>query len=176
VNWRTAFSLPNLLSYARFPLAALFTIAETTAMRLTVLGMASATDLLDGWAARRTGHATRWGALLDPIADKTFVLVAFVSFALRGDLAPRDLATLLARDIGTLAGAVVAWLMPGLDVKSFRARFPGKVVTALQLTVLLVLCVARPWLRPAVLATGLASIVALADYTMALALALPRSR
>jgi phosphatidylglycerophosphate synthase len=169
VTWQNLTALPNLLSLARFPLAVLFALAETSAMRVLVLGMASATDLLDGWLARRTGHMTRWGALLDPVADKTFVLIALISFVVRGDLAVRDLLTLLARDIGTFVGAAVAWLMPGLDPKEFRARLPGKVVTVLQLAALLVLCVVRQWLRPLVLAVGLASIVALADYTLALA-------
>jgi CDP-diacylglycerol--glycerol-3-phosphate 3-phosphatidyltransferase len=174
VTWRTLVSVPNLLSLARFPLAVSFALAETNLQRVALVGMASATDLLDGWLARRWGHTSRWGALLDPIADKTFVLVAFATFVARGALAPRDLVTILFRDIATLVGAVVAWTMPGLDPKSFKARMPGKVVTVLQLAALLVLCVAPESLRPLVIAVGLASIVAVADYTLALALALPR--
>ncbi|MDQ3698823.1 MAG: CDP-alcohol phosphatidyltransferase family protein [Gemmatimonadota bacterium] len=174
MTWRTLFSLANLLSLTRFPLAAAFALAETTPVRVAILGMASATDLLDGWIARRFGHTSRWGALLDPVADKTFVLVALVSFVLRGDLTIRDLGTILVRDFATLLGAVVAWLMPGLDVKRFKARLPGKVVTVLQLVTLLVLCVAQDWTRPMVFAVALASIVAIADYTLVLARALPR--
>jgi phosphatidylglycerophosphate synthase len=172
--WRTVLSLPNLLSYARFPLAAAFPLAETSALRLAILGMASATDLLDGWLARRLGHTTRWGALLDPVADKTFMLAALGTFWFRDALVLRDLLTILSRDIATLLGALVAWRMPGLDVRDFKARFPGKVVTVLQLATLLALCVEAPWMRPIIVAVGLASIVAIADYTLALALALPR--
>lgn len=174
VNWRTILLLPNLLSVARVPLALLFALAQTSAQRVLILGTASATDLLDGWLARRTGHTTRWGALIDPIADKTFVLVAFTTFVARGDLTLRELGTILARDIGTLAGALVAWFMPGLDVTDFKARMPGKVVTVLQLATLLVLCVEPRWQHPMVVAVGLASVIAIADYTLALALRLPR--
>ena len=39
-----------------------------------VIGAAAATDFLDGWVARRVRATSRWGALLDPIADRVFVL------------------------------------------------------------------------------------------------------
>ena len=167
-------TLPNVVTSLRFPLAAGFVLADGTPMRVTLIGLASATDLLDGWLARRTGSTTRSGALLDPIADKTFVLAALTAFVIHRELSLRDFATILSRDIGTAIGALVAWLMPGLTVRDFRARMPGKVVTVLQLVALLVLSVAPQWLHPIVLAIGLASVVALADYTLALALALPR--
>ncbi len=137
---------------------------------------AMTTDWLDGRVARRHGRTSPLGSLLDPIADKTFVLAALTAFVVHRELSLRDFAVILSRDIGTAVGAVVAWLMPGLTVRSFRARLPGKVVTVLQLVALLVLCVAPRWLHPVVLAIGLASVVALADYTLALALALPRRR
>jgi CDP-diacylglycerol--glycerol-3-phosphate 3-phosphatidyltransferase/cardiolipin synthase len=172
--WRALVSLPNLLSLARFPLAATFALAQTDAQRITIVGMASATDLLDGWLARRTGRTSRSGALLDPIADKTFVVVALLSFVARGVLAPRELLTLLARDIATLVGALVALAMPGLDLKGFKARLPGKAVTVLQLATLVVLCIAPQRAGGWVTAVGVASVVAIADYTMALALARKR--
>ena len=173
---RRIFNIPNLLSAARFPLAAGFALADGTPARLAVLGVASATDLLDGWLARRLGVATRWGALLDPIADKTFVLVALTALLAQGQLSGRDYGVLLARDVATAVGAFVAWLMPGLDPWSFKARLSGKVVTVLQLAALLVLCVAPAASPLLVTVVGLASVAAIADYTIALARALPAHR
>jgi len=175
VDWRL-FTLPNLLSASRFPLAAGFALADGMPLRVALLGVASATDLLDGWLARRMGNASRWGALLDPVADKTFVLVALTALLVHGQLPARDYAVLLTRDLATALGALVAWLMPGLDPRNFTARPSGKVVTVLQLLALLVLCAAPRFASHAVLVVGLASIVSIADYTLALARALPRAR
>ena len=67
--FRELLTAPNIVSAFRVPLAAGFLIADTTPLRLALLGMASATDLLDGWIARRTGSTNRMGALIDPLAD-----------------------------------------------------------------------------------------------------------
>ena len=107
VNWASLLTLPNFLSSLRFPLAAVFVLADGMPARVTLLGLASATDLLDGWLARRTGRTTRWGALLDPVADKTFVFAALTAFVVHRELSLRDHATILSRDIGTAAGALV---------------------------------------------------------------------
>ncbi len=174
--FRDLLTLPNLVSAARVPLAAGFLLVETTPLRLALLGMASATDLLDGWIARRTGRTSRWGALVDPIADKLFVLGALTAFLVRGDLSARDYAIVLARDVATSIGALVALAMPGLDPRDFKARLSGKLVTVLQLVALLALCVAPRWMGAIVIVVGVASIVSIADYTLALAVALERRR
>ncbi|MGI9078382.1 MAG: CDP-alcohol phosphatidyltransferase family protein [Gemmatimonadaceae bacterium] len=176
MNLRELLSLPNVISASRVPLAAGFLLAETTPLRLALLGMASATDLLDGWIARRTGRTTRWGALIDPIADKLFVLAALTAFLVRSDLSAGDYAVLLARDIATSIGVGVALAIPGLDPRDFKARLSGKVVTVLQLLALLALCVAPQWMGWLVVAVGVASIVSIADYTLALAVTLERRR
>lgn len=43
-----------------------------------VFALASATDWLDGYLARRLGQSTPFGAFLDPVADKLMVAVALV--------------------------------------------------------------------------------------------------
>jgi CDP-diacylglycerol--glycerol-3-phosphate 3-phosphatidyltransferase len=45
-----------------------------------VFSIASVTDLLDGWVARKRNEITDLGKLLDPIADKVLVLAAFLAF------------------------------------------------------------------------------------------------
>lgn len=174
--FRELLTAPNIVSAFRVPLAAGFLIADTTPLRLALLGMASATDLLDGWIARRTGSTNRMGALIDPLADKLFVLVALAAFLVRGDLSSRDYAVLLARDIAVGIGALVALAIPGLDPRDFKARMSGKIVTVLQLLALLALCVAWRWMSAIVVVVGVASVVSIADYTLALAVAQKRRR
>lgn len=40
--------------------------------------IAAITDVIDGYLARRLGQTTRFGAFLDPVADKSLVTIAFV--------------------------------------------------------------------------------------------------
>jgi cardiolipin synthase (CMP-forming) len=161
-------SLPNVITLARLPLAVLFLFANTNAERLVLLGMASASDFIDGWLARRFGRTTRSGALLDPIADKTFVLAALTAFVRTGELSTGAYLLILSRDFATAIGFIVAWRLPGLDPADFKARMPGKIVTVLQLGAILALTVSRQamrWLLPVI---GIASAVAIIDYTLVL--------
>lgn len=160
--------LPNVVTLARLPLAVLFLFADTTAERLTLLGMASASDFIDGWLARRSRRITRSGALLDPIADKTFVLAALTAFVRTEVLSTGAYFVILARDFATAIGFLVAWRLPGLDPRNFKARWSGKIVTVLQLTAILALTVspqAMRWLVPVI---GVASAVSIIDYTLVL--------
>jgi phosphatidylglycerophosphate synthase len=170
VRWRSLLTVPNLLSLTRLPLAAGFLVADGTTARVALVGVASATDLLDGWLARRTGRTTKWGALLDPIADKAFMLAALTAFLLRGDLGAGDFFLVLVRDVATLVGFGVGLLMSGVGAGDYQARWSGKVVTVLQLALIVALLLAPAVVPALVFATGLASIYAIGDYTIALAL------
>jgi cardiolipin synthase len=161
-------SIPNIITLARLPLAALFLAADTTTERLIILGIASASDFIDGWLARRFRRTTRSGALLDPIADKTFMLAALTAFLRTGDLSTGAYFVILSRDFATAIGFLVAWALPGLDPADFKARMPGKIVTVLQLGAILALTMspqAMRWLVPVI---GVASAVSIVDYTLAL--------
>jgi cardiolipin synthase len=169
------FTLPNLLSFARFPLAAAFVAVHGTRVRLALLVAASVTDLLDGWLARR-GTTTRFGALLDPIADKTFVLFALSAFLFDGILATRDYFIILSRDLATAVGFLVAFYLPGLDPADFKARWPGKLVMVLQLAALFVLLLRPEELAWVLWPLGAASAYAIFDYTSFLARTRRRAR
>ena len=61
---------------------------------VAVFGLAAATDLADGWLARRRHASTRWGRLYDPFMDGLFFTVAAISLAVIGVL-PQWLAALV---------------------------------------------------------------------------------
>jgi CDP-diacylglycerol--glycerol-3-phosphate 3-phosphatidyltransferase len=74
-------NVPNLLSAARLPLAVVLfacIVYEAWLAGLVVFLIATATDWLDGWWARRYGPLTLVGRNLDPIADKVLVCGAFI--------------------------------------------------------------------------------------------------
>jgi cardiolipin synthase len=159
--------LPNILSLSRLLLAVLF-IPAGPWTRVVLICLAAASDFLDGWLARRTNATTRWGALVDPIADRVFVLVAIVTYVLNGELSLVAMLLFLTRDIATALGFFVALVMPSLRGVELKARFPGKVVTVLQLVTLIALVLGAHPLAPFIAAVALASAFAIADYTLAL--------
>jgi CDP-diacylglycerol--glycerol-3-phosphate 3-phosphatidyltransferase/cardiolipin synthase len=165
---------PNLLSLSRFPLAVAFVAVEGTVVRTVLLVLASLTDLLDGWLARR-GQSSRVGALLDPIADKTFVLAAISAFLVDGGLSTRDYFIVISRDLAIGVGFIVAYFTPGLEPGDFKARLPGKLVTVLQLLALLALVLRPALFPPLVPLIAIASAWAIADYTLVLHRARVRS-
>ena len=160
--------LPNVLSLSRVLFAAGFVAIDVAAVRAGIIGIAGLTDMLDGWLARRLQVATPRGALLDPVADRIFVLAAALSLVANGALTTPQTLVLLARDIATAVGFFVALAVPRLRPSNFKARPPGKVVTVLQFATLLVAIVA-PSLAPAAVAlVGVVSLWSIIDYTIAL--------
>lgn len=166
-NWRAELRrLPNAISLSRLLLAVLFIPAGQTA-RIVLICLAAATDFLDGWLARRNNAATRWGALVDPIADRIFVVVAIATYVVSGALSIVGALLLLARDIATALGFLAARAVPSLRAVEFKARFPGKIVTVLQLATLIALVLEAQPLTPFIVLVALASALAIADYTHA---------
>jgi phosphatidylglycerophosphate synthase len=156
---------PNLLSLSRLGLAAAFPFLDGRAERVAVVAAAALTDFLDGWLARRSHTASRWGALLDPVADRAFVFVAICTYLLRGEVSTPQYFVFISRDLMTAVGFVVAKTAPSLRGVTFQARFSGKVVTVLQLLMLLAVPLAPSWVGPLVVLVGATSLWAVADYT-----------
>ncbi|RIY03544.1 CDP-diacylglycerol--glycerol-3-phosphate 3-phosphatidyltransferase [Aureimonas flava] len=93
-----AYSLPNILTYARIaavPLVVLCFFVEgrlhgSDAARWSALGLfvaASVTDWLDGYLARAWQQTSTIGRMLDPIADKLLVAAALLVLAADGTIA-----------------------------------------------------------------------------------------
>jgi cardiolipin synthase (CMP-forming) len=161
-------TLPNAVSMSRLVLAAAFVAMRQPPSRVSILVLASATDFLDGWLARRQHATTRSGALIDPIADRLFVLTALCAYLFEGAISLGAYFTLLSRDIATLIGFFVARSVPWLRAVEFRARWLGKLVTVLQLLTLLAVLVAPSVVPSLVLVVAVVSIASIADYTLTL--------
>ena len=106
--------------------------------------------------------------MLDPIADRVFVLTVVGTFLFTGVLDTAAYFILISRDLATAVGFLVARIIPWLRPVHFTARFLGKMVTVLQLLTLVAVLTA-PRTVPVLLgAVAAASVLAIADYTLAL--------
>ena len=156
IRWTPA----DLLSAARIPLAVAFPLASNQ-WRMVILGVAAATDLLDGPLARRFGSSAL-GALIDPVADKLFMAAAFGVVAVSGRLTPYEIVGVLLRDIvATVAFAATIW---SHRPRAIPARAGGKAVTVAQVLTLVAFLAGSPLLQPMAWATTGIAIYAIWDY------------
>ena len=158
-------SLPNLLSISRLVLAAAFVLFALPDVRIVLAMAALATDYLDGFIARRMGPMTRVGAILDPFADRVFVLVGVSVFLFEGSLSTLGYFVMISRDLMTAVGFLVARIMPSLRGVAFVARFPGKLVTVLQLATFVAILIQPSAASPMLMVVAATSLWAIVDYT-----------
>lgn len=161
-------AIPNILSSSRVVLAAAFVAVDDVNTRLALVAAAAATDVADGWIARRARVTSKWGALIDPIADRVFALVAVSAFLFDGALSTAGYFVMISRDIMTAVGFLVARAVTWLRPIQFKARVSGKFVTVLQFATFMAL-LRFPAAVPACLwLVGAASLFSIVDYTLAL--------
>ena len=155
------FAVADALTVVRFPLAVLFPLAASPAWQIAIVALAAATDFADGILARRLG-SSRVGAVLDPIADKAFMVTAFVTIALRGLLEWYELLGVLLRDLLAVLGFVATWLLR--RPVAVPARAGGKAVTIAQLLTLVAAIAESPHARRLAWATAAIAVYAIWDY------------
>ncbi|MBT1074599.1 CDP-diacylglycerol--glycerol-3-phosphate 3-phosphatidyltransferase [Geobacter grbiciae] len=83
-NAKTIWNIPNILTLLRIALIPVLAVLLLSPSReagfwaAAVFAVASTTDWLDGYLARRMGIVTVFGKFLDPIADKLMVMAALI--------------------------------------------------------------------------------------------------
>lgn len=103
--------IPNMLSVLRLLMIPAFVLlyfkdgAEPYTAAIYIL--AWATDVLDGWLARRNGWITDLGKILDPLADKLMQLAAAVCFTISDRIFLIVLIPLILKELCMLAGALL---------------------------------------------------------------------
>ncbi len=163
---RAGITVADVLTLSRLPLAIAFLLLASAELRLAILGVAAATDLLDGAIARRIG-SSRFGAVIDPVADKLFMLAAFIVVALSRQLQWYEIAGVLLRDlVATLAFIYV--IVSGRP-RAIPARLGGKAVTLAQLLTLIAFLTDSPLVRPLAWSTAAIALYAIWDYGQAAA-------
>jgi phosphatidylglycerophosphate synthase len=163
--------VPGLLSLCRLPLAIgfPFALAESrptgTLAALAVLAGAAASDVLDGWYARRFHQTTRTGALLDGVMDKVFVGTVLVTLVVARALTVLDVAILGIRELGELALIAVALVRRPRPLGSRReANVVGKLATLMQFGTVVLVIVRGPYEGAAIAVTGACGALAAGIY------------
>jgi len=130
-------TIPNLITALRIILAPVFVIYlinDRLSAALVVFGFCMISDGIDGMVARLFNQKTRLGAYLDPLADKTLLVTAFVLLAVRGYLPSWLTVTAIARDVMILLGVLVFHLNR-MELK-IRPSVVSKINTCFQFTTL----------------------------------------
>ena len=123
-------TLPNLLSMLRLAGVPVFLWLvlgpEEDAWALALLMVSGFTDWLDGYLARRLNQFSRFGQVLDPVADRLYILAVVVGLGLR-EIIPWWVAIILP-----LRDALLWGLVPFLRTRGYSAlpvHFLGKAAT-----------------------------------------------
>lgn len=161
-------NVPNVISLSRMGLAIAFIVLHDPLARIVLVAVAAITDFLDGFIARTTNQRSVAGALIDPIADRLFVLAAISAYLFDGLLTTGQYFIFLSRDLATAIGFLVARIIPWLRPVRFRARLLGKGVTVLQLATLMAVLLFPQATTGLIVAIGLLSAMSILDYTLAL--------
>lgn len=134
---------PNVLTLVRMALIPFFVALLLAESRRNsfwgalVFGLASATDFVDGYLARRFNLITTFGKFLDPLADKLITMSAYVVLVHLGRLPAWVVILILAREL-IISGLRTIAMSEGMVIAASQG---GKWKTALQLAGIVALIV-----------------------------------
>ena len=134
--------LPNLLTLSRIALVPVLILVlkdRDYVAALWVFLFAGISDGLDGWIAKRWRYTTRFGAILDPVADKFLLVTSFVMLMLLDHLPFWLVLTVAFRDLLIIGGYLVYTSMFGA-VKMDPSQL-SKLNTLAQILLVLVVLV-----------------------------------
>lgn len=122
----------TIIRMLMIPVFIAFALQGTLACDITALVLfivASATDFLDGYIARKYNQITDFGKFVDPLADKLLVVAALVIFIERGFMASWMVFIIVAREFIITSLRIVA-MSKG---RVMAAAWSGKVKTTVQI-------------------------------------------
>lgn len=104
-------NIANLLTCCRFVLIPVFVLVfhregDAKLISAAIFILASVTDILDGYLARKYQLITNFGKLMDPLADKGMQLAAIVCMLLAGMLPLWFIVVLVGKELILIAGSV----------------------------------------------------------------------
>ncbi len=104
-------NIPNILTLFRLLLVPLFIIVFHSEQNMHLLAaiifiVASITDVADGYIARKYNMTSRWGQLMDPLADKCMQLAVIISLFSAGQVPGWFILLLVVKEVTMITGGV----------------------------------------------------------------------
>ena len=164
---------PNVLTVLRILLVPVLVVAllgETEngdVLAAGVFALASLTDAIDGYIARRSGSITTFGKLMDPVADKLLVIAALVSLVQLDRLEAWVAMVIIAREFAVTV-ARMAVTQQGIVMAS---NWWGKAKTIVQVAAIFFVIAFDPtpaWVDGLVLGAVVITVASGIDYVFGL--------
>ncbi|TAL28906.1 MAG: CDP-diacylglycerol--glycerol-3-phosphate 3-phosphatidyltransferase [Nitrospirae bacterium] len=130
-------NLPTVLTLSRIILIPVFitVVYRHPVWGAIVFGLAAITDFLDGYFARRSGQVTKFGVILDPLADKFLVISALIVLVDMARLSAWMAIIIIVREF-LITGLRVVALSKDIIIP---AEMGGKLKVGAQITAILCL-------------------------------------
>ncbi len=149
--------LPNAVTLARLlavPVAVYLLSEEAYGAAFWVFVLAGLSDALDGFLAKRLGAVSRFGAYLDPLADKALLVAIYVTLGVMGQIADWLVMLIVFRDVLIVGGALFYHTLTGRGftvrpLKISKLNTVAQIVLAGVVLGKLGMGVQIPWLKEA---------------------------
>ncbi|MHA7840473.1 MAG: CDP-diacylglycerol--glycerol-3-phosphate 3-phosphatidyltransferase [Gammaproteobacteria bacterium] len=143
-------TIPNYLTFIRIALIPVFILAFYLPfnwapwLSAAIFGFAALTDWLDGYLARILSQTSKFGAFLDPVADKLFVGIALVLIVGQehGTYLALPAAVIVGREI--LISGLREWMAELGKRTQVKVSLIAKIKTFSQMAAILLLLVYKP--------------------------------
>jgi CDP-diacylglycerol--glycerol-3-phosphate 3-phosphatidyltransferase len=157
-------AVPNLLTLTRLALGVAFPLIPAK-WRVAALLVGAATEFLDGQIARLLRVKSVTGRILDPIADKIFVVSVLVTLLVEGAVKSWQLILVISRDIVVTAGALCVAARRGISALRSMPPSPlGKLTTAAQFIFIVTMAVTQQVNLIILIVASVLSTAAAIDY------------
>ena len=142
MNWANRLTILRVVLVPGF-IAAILYMRFNIALLIFII--ASITDCLDGYVARTFNEKTRFGAIMDPVADKLLIGSAFICFSIVRDL-PVYLKIpayvpiiIISRDVIILLGVMCLFMLSDQEHIEIKPTMVSKITTVFQMVTVIAL-------------------------------------
>ena len=163
-------NVPNALTLARFFMVGVFPylyfsegLANNKVWAFAVFILAGLTDVLDGWIARHHNLETKWGKLMDPLADKLMLLMVLICLAIDEVISYWVILVIAFKELIMILGAAFLYKEREVVVQS---NFYGKSATVLFYLAVTALIFELPYAEYILVVAIASTILALIQYTV----------
>jgi CDP-diacylglycerol--glycerol-3-phosphate 3-phosphatidyltransferase len=141
------FTISNGISFLRFllviPLWFLLNNIDVQSVRYITFALcvfAAATDMLDGYLARKLNQVTEVGKIIDPFADKAAMAIVVIKLYMINEISAFFFFTIIFRDLfifigGLIVSRILGRVLPSNKLGKITVLFIGSVVLLILLGV-----------------------------------------